>query len=45
MMALDSTAVTVSTYSGNDAEQAMKNVTDAARKCTRSRRQPGAAGA
>jgi hypothetical protein len=35
MMALDSTAVTLATYSGNDAEQAMKNVTDAVEKCTR----------
>ncbi|MFE5207673.1 hypothetical protein [Streptomyces sp. NPDC056600] len=35
MMALDSTAVTVATYSGNDAEQAMKNVTDAVERCTK----------
>ncbi|MEU3555821.1 hypothetical protein [Streptomyces fragilis] len=35
IMALDSTAVTLATYSGNDAEQAMKKVTDAVEECTR----------
>lgn len=34
-MALDNTVVTLATYSGNDAEQAMKNLTDAVEKCTK----------